>query len=250
MELALFSGTSKLKERVGLYYKLTRSFVIQQSKCLLCAHRCNQMPLLCRCCYQDLVRFKYHHVAHNLLNWPAIANNIKHKHIDRLVCAAPYQWPVDQWITGLKYHNQYHYACLLGNIITPFLKRHLLNIEYRDALVIAVPISTSKWTKRHYNQCHLIARQLQKRIPSLNYRTDILIHAGNKNSQVGKSGTARRAMQSTFEVTNRAEVKNRRVILLDDVLTTGTTANSIAGLLKKNGADKVAVVTIALSLPD
>lgn len=250
MELALFSGTSKLKERASLFYKLTRSFLIQQSRCVLCACRCQKIPMICRYCYQDLIRFNYQHLNHNLLNWPNIANHIKHKHIDRLVSASPYLWPLNQWIPLLKYHKQSHYSCLLGNFIAPFIKRHIYQAGYEDAILIPVPISTSRWHQRQYNQCHLIGKQIVKRIPDIEYRPDLLAHVGSRKSQVGKSGQARRKQGTYFDLLQKDLLKNRSVILLDDVLTTGTTANNIAKLLKRNGVNKVAVVTIALSLPD
>jgi len=219
------------------------------SSCCLCGSACQQFSLLCDVCYHDLPHFYYAQLAGDLLNWPAIYQHINHQSFDHLVCLSPYIWPVNQWISALKFQRKFELASLLGQLLYQlFQSNELVSYLTNDAVIIPVPIHIKRWQQRGYNQAHLIAQAFaqQSKIP---LQSNLLIKAVNQSSQVGKSGSARRRNNLTsFQLNPHATVP-KHILLVDDVLTTGTTVNNIATLLKRQGVRSITVITAAITLP-
>lgn len=119
-------------------------------------------------------------------------------------------------------------------------------IEEADAIV-PVPLHRMRLLRRRYNQAAEIARPLA-RLTGLDYLPDALVRRRPTASQGGKSaGGRRRNVQGTFAVPNnrRALVEGRRILLIDDVLTTGATAEACARALKGAGAADVYLAVAA-----
>ena len=119
-------------------------------------------------------------------------------------------------------------------------------LEEADAIA-PVPLHRMRLLKRRYNQAAEIARPLARRA-GLEYLPDALVRRRSTESQGAKSGGARRRnVQGAFEVpeARRKHVKGRRVLLIDDVLTTGATADACAKALLKAGARAVDLAVVA-----
>lgn len=119
-------------------------------------------------------------------------------------------------------------------------------IEAADA-VAPVPLHPSRLLARRFNQAAEIARPLA-RTARLDYLADALIRTRRTDSQGGKSPRGRRVnVKSAFAVTEagRRRIKGRRILLVDDVLTTGATAEACARLLLEAGARAVDLAVIA-----
>ena len=167
---------------------------------------------------------------------------------------APYVWPFDTWISQLKYQHRTELADLLAFLLAEKWRQYLsekINILPNNTLIIAVPLHLKKWQERGFNQAHLIARKFAKNF-SYVYQEDIIIRTRLTENQVGKSGGERRKnLKNAFRVNLGAEVKlPEHIILIDDVVTTGTTANEICQLLKKNGVQTITLLSICLALPN
>jgi ComF family protein len=118
----------------------------------------------------------------------------------------------------------------------------------RDADAIApVPLHPSRLLARRFNQAAEIARPLARR-HRIAYLPDVLVRAKPTESQAGKSGPARRRNVAGAFSTRPGRLRSiegRRVLLIDDVLTTGATAEACARALKAAGASAVDVAVIA-----
>ncbi len=111
----------------------------------------------------------------------------------------------------------------------------------------AVSLHASKRGERGFNQAELIVRAARKRLPAQFEIADGLLKRQRPtHSQVGLSREGRIAnMRGAFRVTDPQRVKGATVIIVDDVMTTGTTVSECARVLKRAGAERVWAATVA-----
>jgi len=118
--------------------------------------------------------------------------------------------------------------------------------------VVPVPLHATKRRQRGFNQSELIARAAVKLMggPShLQLSSKALERCRETQSQIGLSRHQRREnMRGAFAVAKPDEISGREILLVDDVLTTGTTVSECARVLRRAGAAKVFVATVARTL--
>lgn len=113
-------------------------------------------------------------------------------------------------------------------------------------LVIPIPLSKQRLIERGYNQAEVIARHVSRHtyIPA-----DTASLARRSHSPIHRVGMDKRARELTvlnaFEVVRPKLIEGQKILLVDDVLTSGSTASYCSKALKKAGADKVHVFTLA-----
>lgn len=249
---------SVLTHLLKIIKKTSTTQVIHQTKlaislCNLCGSPPKTYPLLCDYCLNDLPLFNYALIENNLLNWPAINKALPNYTFDTLYAVSPHLWPFTQWITLLKYKGRFDLASLLGHLL---YDRWIQDVNQpvsgseidSSLLVISVPLHPKKWQLRGYNQAHLIAKHFAKH-GNINYRHNAIARINETDSQVGKTGSSRRTnMKDAFQLNQNIHWP-KHVIVIDDVITTGSTVSEVAKLLKENGVEKVTVLTITISLP-
>ena len=112
-------------------------------------------------------------------------------------------------------------------------------------IIIPVPIHKKRRLKRGYNQTELIAKEICKNI-SLELKTDVLIKQKNIKAQSELNKNERKQnIKNAFEIKNINEIIDKKILLFDDIYTTGSTVNECSKILKKVGAKQIGVVTIA-----
>ena len=120
-----------------------------------------------------------------------------------------------------------------------------LEIESSD-LIIPVPIHLLKRFKRKYNQSELLSQKISK-ISKVAYEPRILKKIKQTSPQEGLSGNQRRKnVIGSFGIDKKYEhlLKDKRILLIDDVFTTGSTVNECSKILKKHSAKEVIVLTL------
>jgi len=144
-------------------------------------------------------------------------------------------------IHELKYRNVRSLAPTLADYVTPLVHE----VEYDPELVLPVPMHKSRLRKRGYNQASLLAISIGQSL-ALPVCTDVLTRIKAGPSQVmSGSGEARwSSVQGAYLCTN-ATVSDKRVLLVDDVCTTGATIEACGGALRAAGAAEVVAVTVA-----
>ena len=160
-------------------------------------------------------------------------------------CLSVYAYKAEarQMVHKLKYHSAASLAQPLGEAMCLRLI-HQRALYKRIDLVIPVPLHPSRQEERGYNQAELLAKALCEtcRMP---LRTEVLVRAKKTDSQVSRTRAQRmEAMRHVFAVTDVSAVKDRCILLVDDVFTTGATALSCADALYAAGAREVAVITV------
>jgi len=116
-----------------------------------------------------------------------------------------------------------------------------------DAVLLPVPMHRTRQFSRRYNQATELARALGK-LTGLSVDPLLVTRRKNTKPQVGLSGDARRrnlagAFQPSPDISSR--LKGRRVIIVDDVVTTGSTVKAVTRALKSGGVQRVDVISFA-----
>lgn len=111
--------------------------------------------------------------------------------------------------------------------------------------LIPVPLHPTRLVKRRYNQATLLARALAKICPA-EFAPDILFRTRRTDSQGGFNARARvENVRGAFSVKQPETIKGRKLVLIDDVLTTGATLEACARSLKQAGAARVDGICLA-----
>jgi len=113
--------------------------------------------------------------------------------------------------------------------------------------LVPVPLHYGRRVKRRYNQSSLLARALA-RITAAEFNPDILMRHRATPTQGGKTASGRRRnVQGAFRVREGVggAVKGAKIVLIDDVMTTGATLESCANTLKRAGVSQVCALTLA-----
>lgn len=112
-------------------------------------------------------------------------------------------------------------------------------------VIVPVPLHKNRQRQRGFNQSALIAQALACD-SGLCYDEGILLRLVDTPHQTGLSRTQRRDnLQAAFQAAKTEVIQGRHVLLIDDVLTTGTTIVQCAKVLHRAGAQKVSAMTIA-----
>jgi len=152
-----------------------------------------------------------------------------------------FEGTVRQAVHELKYRNVRAIGPLLASYIAPVLRE----AAYAPDLIVPVPMHPRRKRRRGYNQADILARSVGKLV-SVEARTDVVQRSRDGASQLESGTSARRRsnVHGAFACANRL-VSGKRVLLVDDVCTTGATIEACATALRSAGAAEVAAVTVA-----
>jgi len=146
-------------------------------------------------------------------------------------------------ILKLKHADRTDLAGLFAN----WISRAAADLLAEADAIVPVPLHRWRLLGRRYNQAAEVARPLARRAAAV-YLPDVLVRARHTPSQAGKSGSGRRRnVADAFRVVEarRNKIAGRRILLVDDVLTTGATAEACARALVKAGASAVDLAVAA-----
>ena len=136
-------------------------------------------------------------------------------------------------------------------IYKAFVKFMLKNKKICDFLknydiIIPVPIHTKRRMERGYNQSALIAKAISKKIPQIDYLEDVLIKKINNKPQSTKNKSERKNnVIGAYYMKNKEKINNKKILLLDDIYTTGNTVNECCKILQSANPKCIDVITIA-----
>ena len=156
---------------------------------------------------------------------------------------APYSGTLRQAILKLKYRRDISLGEVLSRPLIELIKR----LNWEVDIVVPVPVSLARFKERGYNQVSLIAFPLAlgSGIP---YRARALSKIRDTRSQVGLAAEERHKNVAQAFAANPSIVKGRRVLVVDDITTTGATVEACAAELSNAGASAVFGITLARSL--
>ena len=154
-----------------------------------------------------------------------------------------FEEPLLDVIHQFKYKGKIAVGGTLGRLMAEF-EYDSFSIE-GYSLILPVPLHQGRLKERGFNQSVILAREIAMKY-SIHLDFGILKRTIHTKPQTGL-GKKQRSMnvKGAFEVTDRGRIDGERVVLIDDVYTTGSTVRECARVLVKNGVEEVAVLTLA-----
>jgi ComF family protein len=163
----------------------------------------------------------------------------------RAVAYGSYDGGLRELIHLLKYGGVRPAAGVLGRMLAEVMQG--LGSEFRSAVVVPVPLHSSKLRQRGFNQAEEIARATLKNLNRSELTLKAVLERRRATaSQTGLSDHQRQAnVRGAFVVASPEHIADNDVLLVDDVLTTGATVSECARVLRRAGAARVFVATVA-----
>jgi ComF family protein len=156
-----------------------------------------------------------------------------------------YDFPVDALVTRFKHQGKWPLGRLLADLLSETLQHRFLEGLRQPDCLIPVPLARKRLRQRGFNQAAMLAKWLGARL-GLAVDERVLRRIKETPSQQGLDAKARkRNLSSAFALTDAAPIIGKHLALIDDVLTTGSTAQALAELLIKAGARSVDVYCLA-----
>ena len=212
--------------------------------CFLCNQPGNNELDLCDRCYAGFsplsiccnicgisMKTKVSHVCGRCLASPP--------HYDKITTLFDYQEDIKQLVLPLKFNAKVSAARTIGKLMANHFSNHP---DMPDAL-LAVPLHKKRLRKRGFNQSELIAKHLQRQL-NIHLLQQFCTRTRNTISQTSLKATERRKnLKNAFHCDNHQSINS--IAVIDDVVTTGSTANEIAKTLKKSGVKRVEIWAFA-----
>lgn len=188
--------------------------------CQFCGLERGHQASLCQDCWNHLPWFK---------------QSVQRQEIEVQV-ACHYAYPIDRVIQQFKYEQQLHFQILLTGL--------LKQLEYRQIqAIVPMPISTQRLAERGYNQSIILAQRLGQH---LNIPVWQPIQRQHQHAQKGLSRLERLdQIEQQFKIAPTNRQRFRRVLMLDDVVTTGSSLKTLERALAELGCRKIEAVCIA-----
>ena len=173
----------------------------------------------------------------------------------------------DNYIEDItKYYDEHMYVFVYGGIV----RKTIINYKFNDKsyiyktlsnyilknenfvekiksydIIIPVPISKKRNKERGYNQSELIAREISK-MTQVMINTKILYKKINIVPQSTLNKEEREQnIKNAYSIKNEKNIQNKKILLFDDIYTTGSTVNECSKILKENGAKEIGILTLA-----
>jgi len=165
--------------------------------------------------------------------------------LDQLISLWKYQGVIRKAILVLKYKFVLDISDELSNLIYKKIQQKKIDFG-KNTILTSVPLHQKRQFFRGFNQSEVIAKKLAEKL-KLRYIPDLLVRLKNTKFQTNLTAKEREInIKNAFKFNNkyRLKDKNKKIVIFDDVWTTGSTIKEIAKVLKRKGIKTVIGLTI------
>jgi ComF family protein len=182
-------------------------------------------------------------------NFPCAECRAKRRHeVRRVYAAAAYEGAVAATVKILKHERKIHAAPLLAQLVQEFVAREMIDRPPYDVLV-PVPIHYVRQRERGFNHSTVLAHLIQPCFAPAAVSEECLARVRPTRPQQSLPAAERPAnVRGAFQVPAGVDIHGKQVLLVDDVVTTGSTVSECAKALRRAGAAAVDVITPTVTL--
>lgn len=211
--------------------------ILLEQNCVLCG--CTNEEQICQDCYQSLTQkdssLRCQRCLIKLPPKEISCANCKENNFnfERIISAFEYGFPLDKILHQLKYNGKIDYTTLLSQLFWSQITRQ---IKYLPDVIIPVPLHPRKHKLRGFNQVHELLREFKQLHPSVKL---LQIQRNKETLQQASLNRQQRLSNLNNAFTINADLSGKKIVIVDDVVTSGSTVNEIAKLCKQLGAVQV-----------
>jgi ComF family protein len=229
--------------------------IIYPKICLSCKNRIKAKTSnnhICEDCWVNIKRnlppFCYscgRHLEGKNIYKNICCNCLKTKlYFDRAFSPCIYVGVIKELIYQFKYKGKDYLGLPLSILLNDFIREYNLPIDYID-FIVPVPLYKSRLREREFNQAEVLAKFIAQEFKK-QILTDALYRHRETKTQTDLDYPERFInVKGSFRLTNKVDIKDKCLFIVDDVLTTGATASEASLVLKEAGANIVFVLTLA-----
>lgn len=204
------------------------------------------LPQRCIFCYKPIyTKDAVCNSCRNILPYLGGSDWRRGKNFRYCVSALSYEKNVAPAIHRFKYHGRYHYAAYFASLLARLLAAQRDDFD----MITWIPQSLSRTMERGYNHSKLLAVETAKQL-EFNKPLKLLRKCRHTERQVMMDKNERTVnLKGSFKAVNRETFLGKRILIIDDVVTTGSTLEECAGVLLEAGASEIVCATVARAMP-
>lgn len=214
-------------------FKEIKNMFFMENICLMCKeNKPDATKYICKDCYTNL----------EVVNRESYVDL---PYINKTYYSLLYNRYLREQIANYKFNGKSYLYKTFGEIMVDTIKKK--EIHKNIDLITYIPSHKRKEAKRGYNPAELLASYISKDL-NIEISKDNLIKNKLTKEQSGLNRLDRTTnLKDSFTLKNKEEIKGRKILLIDDIITTGTTLQETSKVLMENGAKKIIGLTLTSS---
>lgn len=165
-------------------------------------------------------------------------------HFDRAFSVCKYEGVIKELIHKFKYESRDYVGSILSRLMVEFIREYNLPVNFID-VIIPVPLHRIRLREREFNQAEILSNYIASEFNKDVLNNCLLRHRYTKTQTELEENQRLLNVKDSFSVARIEAIKDKNVLLVDDVLTSGATSSEAAYTLKNAGANIVFVLTLA-----
>lgn len=207
--------------------------LLYPNKCPYCGKTIDNSLEACKDCYSNL---------------PFIFEDKKLKVLDNkeILCISTfkYQTCVKKAIINYKFYSKVSFACAFSNSLHKCFKNKLGNLKFD--VITAIPLSKKAKKKRGFNQAELIAKKLARKL-NVKYSNILEKYKDNRPQHNLNIEERKENVAGIYKIKKGIDIKNKKILLIDDIVTTGNTLKEASKIILNGGALDITCLTLAFT---